>query len=97
MPRAKTASFVAEFPLRTTPADEAVLALRLDAARNVFNVSLGEALRRLKLMRESLDWQRARTMPKTTGTNAKGKPIPNKDRSDLFKATQARFGFSSAY
>ncbi len=96
MPRAKTASFVAEFPLRTTPADEAVLALRLDAARNVFNVSLGEALRRLKLMRESLDWQRVRTMPKTTGTNAKGKPIPNKDRSDLFKATQARFGFSSA-
>jgi putative transposase len=30
------------------------------------------------------------------GTNAKGKPIPNKERSDLFKATQAQFGFSSA-
>jgi putative transposase len=26
----------------------------------------------------------------------KGKPIPNKERLDLFKATQARFGFSSA-
>ena len=96
MPRVKTASFVAEFPLRTTPADEAVLAMRLDAARNVFNASLGEALRRLKLMRESLDWQRARAMSATLGMNAKGKPIPNKDRSDLFKATQVRFGFSSA-
>jgi hypothetical protein len=47
-------------------------------------------------MRESLDWQRARYMPAMLGTNAKGKPIPNKERSDLFKATQSRFGFSSA-
>lgn len=92
----KTSSFVAEFPLRTTAADEVMLAVRLDAARNVYNACLGESLRRLSLMRESLDWQRARSMPATLDTNAKSKPTPNKARSDLFSATQARFAFSSA-
>jgi REP element-mobilizing transposase RayT len=85
--RAKTSSFVAEFALCTTTAGEAALPIRLDATRNVCNASLGESLRRLDLMRESLDWQRARSMPAMLGTNAKGKPIPNKERSDLFKAT----------
>jgi len=94
--RSKTPSFVAEFPLQTTPADDAALSIRLDGARNIYNASLGESLRRLDLMRESLDWQRARAMPPTIGTNAKGKPMPNKERTDLFKATQIRFGFSSA-
>ena len=96
VPRIKTPSFVAEFPLQTTPADDATLLIRLDAARNVYNASLGEALRRLDLMRESLDWQRARAMAATLGSNAKGKPIPNKERSELFHATQIRFGFAAA-
>lgn len=95
MPRSKTPSFVAEFPLQTTAADEAILPIRLDAARNIYNASLGESLRRLDPMRESRDWHRARAMPATIGKDAKGKSIPNKDRSDLFKATQVRFGFSS--
>ena len=93
--RSKTPSFVAEFPLRTHPADEAVLAIRLNAARNVYNASLGEALRRLDLMRDSRDWKDAYAMPKILGADAKGKPIPNRARADLFKATQARFGVSS--
>jgi hypothetical protein len=90
--RAKTSSFVTEFPLFTTAADEAALPIKPDATRNVCKASLGESLRRLDLMRESLDWQRARSMPAMLGTNAKGKPIPNKERSDLFKGTQSRFG-----
>jgi putative transposase len=94
--RAKTSSFVAEFPLCTTAADEAALPIRLDVERNICDASLGESLRRLDLMRESLDWQCARSMSAMLGTNAKGKPIPNKERSDLFKATQSRFGISSA-
>jgi hypothetical protein len=60
---AKTASFVAEFPLRTTQADERALAIRLEAARHIYNAALGEALRRLDLMRESKAWQAARKMP----------------------------------
>jgi hypothetical protein len=54
--RATTSSFVAGFPLYTTAADEAALPIRLDAERNIYNASLGESLRRLNLMRESLDW-----------------------------------------
>jgi hypothetical protein len=39
--RAKTSSFVAGFPLDTTAADEAALPIGLDAARNIYNASLG--------------------------------------------------------
>jgi len=45
--RIKTPSFVAEFPLQTTLADETTSLIRLDAARNIYNASLGELLRRL--------------------------------------------------
>lgn len=94
--RARTSSFIAEFPLKTTSADERALTVRLDAARHIFNASLDESLRRLDLMRQSKDWQRARAMPKTLGKDVKGKPIPNRERAALFKETMARFGFTSA-
>jgi len=55
MPRAAIASFVAEFPLRTTAADEWVLAIRMAAARHIYNTCLQESLRRLDLMRQSKD------------------------------------------
>lgn len=51
MARATTPSFIAEFPLRTTVPDERELATRLDAARNIYNAALDEALRVLDLMR----------------------------------------------
>ena len=94
--RSKTPSFIAEFALRTTPADESAMNKRLDAARHIFNACLGESLRRLELMRQSKDWHAARLMPKTIGVNDKGKPVPNKARAELFKRTQARFEFASA-
>jgi putative transposase len=49
MPK-KTPSFIAEFPLVTTPADQRELSIRLDAARKIYNACLGESLRRLDLM-----------------------------------------------
>ena len=94
--RSKTPSFIAEFALRTTSADESVMNKRLDAARHIFNACLGESLRRLELMRQSKEWQAARLMPKTIGTDDKGKPVPNKARAELFKKTQAWFEFGSA-
>jgi hypothetical protein len=94
--RIKTPSFIAEFPLQTTAADERALMVRLDAARHIFNASLDESLKRLDRMRQSKDWQAARAMPKTKGTDAKGKRIPNRERAMLFKATMTRFGFTSA-
>lgn len=94
--RAKTPSFIAEFPLRTTAADERTLMVRMDAARQIFNASLDESLKRLERMRQSKDWQAARAMPQTKGTDTKGKRIPNRERAMLFKETMARFGFTSA-
>jgi len=90
MPRAKTPSFVAEIPLCTTAADDAALETRLDAARDIYKAALGESLRRLDLMRESLEWRRARAMPK-------GEPrsVERKARAAAFKATLERFGFTS--
>ena len=80
--RAKSPSFIAEFPLRTTPSDERAMRVRLDAARNIYNAALGEALRRLDLMRQSRASQAARAMPK------------GKDRTDAFRAMARQFGFS---
>ncbi len=79
--RAKTPSFIAEFPLETSAANERALRVRLFAARQIFNAVLGECLRLLALMRESKDWQRARAMPKGT------------ERTALFRATLQRFDF----
>lgn len=81
---AATPSFIAEFPLRTNAADERVLAVRLEAARHIYNACLDEALKRLALMRQSKDWQAACSRPKS------------KERTALFKAVMLRFGFSSA-
>jgi Probable transposase. len=82
--RAKPPSFIAEFPLRTSAADERVLAVRLEAARQIYNACLDQTLRRLALLRQSKDWQAAHAMPK------------GKERTAMFKATIARFGFTSA-
>ncbi|MGD9896391.1 MAG: hypothetical protein AB7T14_04835 [Candidatus Methylacidiphilaceae bacterium] len=94
--RNKTPSFIAEFPLRTTLADEAALSKRFNAARQIYNASLGEALQRLFLMRRSKDWQIASSIPKTIMDDRSGKRLRNKERSDLFRKTQERFGFAFA-
>ncbi len=82
--RAKSPSFIAGFPLRTSAADAHALRVRLDAARQIFNAILGECLRRLALMRESKDWQRARAM--TRGA----------ERTALFREVLQRFDFKSS-
>lgn len=74
-------SFVCELPLATTPEQDRALSVRLEAARQVYNVCLGESLRLLALMRESRDWQKARQMPK------------GKDRTSLYRAVIERFDF----
>jgi len=61
---AKTPSFVTEIPLRASPSEEKRLLSRLEAARQVYNACLGEALRRLRLLRQSRAYQAARKMPR---------------------------------
>jgi putative transposase len=85
MARKKTPSFVAEFPLRVSPADERALFVRLNAARQIYNACLGEALRRADLMRESRAWQAARELPKEVDAK------PNKARSEAFSVLWKKF------
>ena len=89
MPRVKTLSFVAEFPLQTTAADEKTLDTRLNAARHLYNACLQECLRRLDLMKQSKAWQAARAVPATVDKRH------NKARSQAFRAELERFGFTS--
>ena len=63
-PPTRTPSFVCEVPLRVTPAQERVLLARLEAARQVYNACLGQARTRVRLVRESKAFQRARTLPR---------------------------------
>jgi hypothetical protein len=87
---AKTASFVAEFPLRTTAAEARALAVRLEAARHIFNACLGEALERLDQMRRSPEWEAAKSLP----SGAPRSP-ERKARAEAFKAALIKFGFGS--
>lgn len=82
--RQRTPSFVAEFPLITNRSDEGILSIRLEAARQIYNACLGEALRRLRLMRESRLWQKTRKMAKGV------------ERTNLFKEALLGFAFNSA-
>lgn len=87
--RRKTPSFIAEFPLATTPPEERTLSVRLNAGGGIYNACVGEALKRLRLMRESKEWKSARALP------SKVNGEPNQARSDAFKAVRDKFGFTS--
>jgi len=88
MGKSKTPTFILELALETSAHDEAELNARFEAARQLYNACLGEALRRLNLLRQSKDFQKARKMPKT----ANGKR--NKERSSAFKELNSKFDFS---
>ena len=57
MSKANTPSFILELPLNTDDCDEAELKTRFEAGRQIYNACLGEAKRRLTLMRESKAYQ----------------------------------------
>ena len=77
-----TSSFILELPLRITPHDVRILEVRLNAGRQLYNACLGEALRRLDLMRESKAWKEARTCR------------DKEERRKLFRSIQEKYGFS---
>jgi hypothetical protein len=51
-------------PLRVSRTQERTLLARLEAARQVYNACLGQARRRVRLVRESRAYQRARMLPR---------------------------------
>ena len=84
----KTPSFVCEVPLVLAGADERVLGVRFDVARQTYNACLSEALRRLDLMRQSKEYQAARKLPRgQRGSRAA------KIRAAAFRRVNKRFGF----
>ena len=61
----RTPSFVCEIPLRVAPAQEHTLNARLEAARQIYNACLGEALKRAKLLKERRAYRKARGLPRS--------------------------------
>ncbi len=61
--RSTTPSFICEVPLHVLPSQEPVLQTRFEAARQCYNALLGEALRRMRLMKQSQAYQAACKIP----------------------------------
>ncbi len=78
-----TPSFVCELPLVVSANKEGVLLSRLEAARQMYNACLGEAMRRVNQVRQSKDFNKARSL----------KPS-NPERKVLFKKARERYEFS---
>ncbi len=85
--------FIHQLRLKTTKEDERILSILLDIGRFIYNACLGELLKRVKLMRESREYQRALKMPKKI-RNEKGLFVENKGRNNLFNKAKKRYGFS---
>src|SRR5579859_6871064 len=81
MSRSNTPSFVCELPLVVNQTQEKILLARLEAARQVYNACLGEALLRREHLLFSTVYQEARDMP------------AGKERTAAFGAVQAAVGF----
>ncbi len=84
--RSKTPSFITEFPLKVTAAQEKRLSARFEAARYCYNACLGEAERRRRLLVDSRAYQQARKMPRKTAKE-------RKVRSQAFKTAKAKVGY----
>jgi len=109
MAKDKTPSFILEFGLEANAHEETELNKRFEVARQLYNACLSEAKRRLLLLRQSKEYQHARSMPKTVtplenNTLFSSEDIqgrfsngvngkPNKERTLKFKALNAQFGF----
>jgi hypothetical protein len=87
MPRSKTQTFKTEFELRVTRKQTRELERSFEAARQLDNYLKGYALKRVRLIRESKDWQAARKLPK-------GEPKSKERiaRAQAFQAVKIKYG-----
>jgi len=90
---ASRSSFIHELKLKITPQQNKMLNIRLDVARQIYNACLGEALKRLQLMRNSKLYQKTIKLPKSTNESGK-KSVLNKERADNFRQLRKRYNFS---
>jgi transposase len=75
-------SFIHELPLKTDLKEEAMIEVRLDGARQLYNGVLKEARRRVALIKQSSEWQKAKKL------------IRSKARSALFRSAIEHHQFS---
>ena len=62
MKRSSTATFVLTLPLIVKPGEDRILICLMEAGRRLYNATLGEALRRHVLLKQSKGWQHTRTI-----------------------------------
>ena len=84
MPRATKPSFVTELPLKVNSAQDRELQARFQAARQLYNCCLAEAMTRLKRVKNSEAYQTAKQIPKTL----------KKTRTDAFKKANEIYKYS---
>ena len=79
----KTPTFQLELALVVSPKEEKELLSRLESARNIDNTVLGEAKKRVMLVKQS-----------KLSTKAKKIPKGNKQRNELFQAAKDKYSFN---
>ena len=84
MKKSKTLTFSLELPLQVNAQQAKHLRAHFEAARCLYNALLGEAVKRLNLMRADPRWQQARGVPNTQ----------KQERSALFSQLRQEYGFS---
>ncbi len=85
----KTPSFIVEIPLVVSDKDAGILNSRFEAGRQLYNACLGEAMRRLKLVKQSKKYQEARS----TGV-LQYAPTKGKARTAAFKEANQTYKYS---
>ncbi|MGG0308210.1 transposase [Priestia megaterium] len=75
------ATFILQLPLHTTISDENALNKYFELSRKLYNVLLGEGLKRLNLMRQSKEYQNIKKLKK-------------KEQSKAYKQVNENFGFT---
>ena len=86
MPKTTTKSFITEIPLKAGSKELAILKKRFWAAKQQYNALLGEALGRLRRMREDTRYGKARELYKQEGKK--------KDAKAIFKQLAEEYGYS---
>ncbi|MGH2494797.1 MAG: transposase, partial [Ktedonobacteraceae bacterium] len=84
MKRAKTPTFLLELPLQVGWSQERPVRAHLEAARSLYNALLGEAMKRLRCMRNDPAWSKARALHRSH----------KQERAQAFAALRKHYRFS---
>ncbi|MUG91297.1 transposase [Scytonema sp. UIC 10036] len=84
MARKKTPSFITEIPLIVDSSQEKELLSKFEAARQLYNACLNEAMVRMELVRNSEAFKLAKKIPKSK----------KKERTDAFSAARSAYRYS---